>query len=246
MRGRRRWHRPAARAAARPRRAACRAAAAGPGRRRVRRPAHAARGQQPRQQRVHAGLLEREGGARRHVAGHGCGHHRDSSRRRLIGAAPARGQASARRCAGAGARWRRCVRRTGSGWRAAAAAPARRSGRRPAPPGLGPGRPVFGQRRAAQARVDDQVGRRRRGPGLGPQPLSHRLLTVSRPCGLAPGIQRVGVQRICTSFCSRRHRRAAVRAGSQGRRCGRSRGPARRWPVGQRPVRQIPARRRAP
>ena len=72
--------------------------------------AHAACGEQARQQRVHAGLLQRKGGARRHVAGLQV-HHRASSR--ASGSAPR--QRAVRRCQAPGwpTRWVvACVRRT--------------------------------------------------------------------------------------------------------------------------------------
>jgi hypothetical protein len=127
-----------------------------PGRRPVRRPAHAARGQQPRQQRVHAGLFEREAHARRHVAG-----LQDHRRSRVQQGAPSAGGAAS------DAALPQPSGGIGPGRRAAFAAqrelhrpPALHggsisaTGRRPASPGLAQAGPVFGQRGAAQALVD--------------------------------------------------------------------------------------------
>ena len=188
-----------------------------------RRSAHAARGQQPRQQRVHAGLLEREADARRHVAR--CVRITAGSlqsQRALTATPTAAATPACPACAQAlqqaaprrreARRWR--VRRTAS------ASPARRApaalrqrrpagrassacpGRAPTPPSR---RPAPGR---AAGRRPQRLGAAAR-PAPTPQPLSQNELTGSSPRASRASFSGCVYSSICTSFCSRRRRRAA-------------------------------------
>jgi hypothetical protein len=194
--------------------------------------AHAARGEQARQQRVHAGLFEREGGARRHVAASAAwGGHRASS----TAAGDRLRQRAARRChrpCAAGAKAARRASPHRVSWRAAAgrASPA---GRRPAPARRRTRRPSPRPARAPQALVDLHAGRGS-ASGRRPQPLSQTLLTGRAGLRLAPVVQRVRVQQhLHLVLQPAPQARVARLWAASGRRCGRSRGRATQWQVGQ-------------
>jgi hypothetical protein len=169
--------------------------------------AHAARGEQAREQRMHAGLLQRERGARRDVARVDAG--------RVAHSASSTGHAATRR-----------ARRAGSS--TTADAPAARCARARSPhsdrprrprrvgqlaqragvervPGLGPRAPVVGQQRRAQAVVDDDVGRQRlvgrlRRAGAA----SQNELTLIAPRASRASLSGCTYSSICTSLCRRR------------------------------------------
>ena len=215
---RRRSRRPAAR---RPRRAPCSV-----GRRQQARQAvvelvgaaHAARGEQARQQRVHAGLLQRPGGARRHVAQRveSCGAftappapvRRGARRQRRAQALPEplRGAAS-KRCA---RRSPHSVSVTGSPRAARAAAP-RAARRRARCQASAQAAQSSRQRGRAQAVVDLRRRAPRVGAGSAPQPLSQNELTGSAPRASRASLTGCVYSSICTSLCRRRSARA-VRA----------------------------------
>ena len=206
--------------------------------------ADAARGEQARQQRVHAGLLEGPGGARRDVAvdeagarRHGGAHRAASTscgRALLPGAAQALPERLGRGLEARGVAFAAERQRH----RVAVPRPCRERGQRAgveAAPGLGPRRPVAGQQRRAQVACD--VGRRA-GASTGwrrPQPLSQNELIGSTPRSSRASLTGVGVEQqlrlalqaadqACVPRCgagSARRSRAA-----SGRRCGRRRGRA--------------------
>ena len=175
--------------------------------------AHAAGGEQARQQRMHARLLERPGGARRHVAG--LDRHRRQGHRVLTGLRARRAPRSAcqrrrRRCS------RPCGRRLEAGGAALAAqgqasassrsARGDRLGVEPLP-GLGPGRPVAGEQRRAQRARRRSARRRRRPPAPG---RSRSARTSSPPARRAPRAPRStgwAWKTSWASLCSRRMRR---------------------------------------
>ena len=178
---------------------------------------HAAGGEQARQQRMHARLLERPGGARRHVAGHDRhrrqGHASSEAFEhgvRLVRAASAGAGAAA---GPAAATSKRAALRSPHRVRTASCAlgagdrARRRAAARPRP------RPPSRRRAAARAATRRRSARRRRPSACArPQPLSQNEFTTGSPRASRASFTGWAWKTSWASLCRRRIRRPDGRA----------------------------------